>query len=153
MLRIGLPIASRHILAGIVILFGCGLLFADTRHQTAKPRGAITVIYVGADDCGPCRIWRRDERPDFLGSGVFQNIKYREVIASRLYDLLTETQWPADLMFLREQVRARPGAPQWFIIQDGHVITWEAGLSAWRRVVWPMIQMQESCRIQVEPAG
>jgi hypothetical protein len=113
----------------------------------------LTVIYIGADDCGPCRIWRRDKRRDCLGSGVFQNIKYREVIVSRLYDLLVEAQWPAALMFLREQVRARPGGPQWFIIQDGHIITWEAGLSAWRRVVWPMIQMQAPCRIQVEPAA
>ena len=145
MWRTAFPIVSRHVLVGFVILFGCGLLFADARNQTAKPCGAITVIYVGADDCGPCRIWRRDERQDFLGSSVFQNIKYREVIASRLYDLLAEAQWPADLMFLREQVRARPGAPQWFIIQDGHIIAWEAGLSAWRRVVWPMIQMQAPC--------
>mgnify|MGYP001087286686 CR=1 FL=1 len=142
MLRIAFPFSSRHILAGIVVLFGSGLLLADARRQEAKPHGALTVIYVGADDCGPCRVWRRDARPDFLGSHAFQNIKYREVIASRLYDLLAESQWPADLSFLREKVRARPGAPQWFVIQDGHLIAQEAGLSAWRRAVWPVIQTQ-----------
>jgi len=146
MLQIAFPIASRRVLAGIAILFGCGGLLADAQRQATPSRGMLTVIYVGADDCGPCRIWRRDERPDFFGSSAFQKIKYREVIASRLYDLLAESQWPADLTFLREQVRTRPGAPQWFIIQDGHIITWEAGLSAWQRVVWPVIRAETSAQ-------
>lgn len=146
MSRIAFPIASRRILAGLIILFGCGLLLADTRRQTTRPHGTITVVYVGADDCGPCRLWRRDERPTFLSSRAFQDITYREVIAARLYDLLSEGQWPADLAFLREQVRSRPGAPQWFVVQDGRTIAWESGLSAWRRVVWPVIRWQTAVR-------
>ncbi len=146
MSRIACPVALRHVLAGLIVLLGCGLLFADTRRAAVRPHGAITVVYVGAEDCAPCRTWRKDERPAFLGSGVFQNITYREVIASRLYDLLAEAQWPADLEFLRQQVRTRPGAPQWFVVQDGRVITWESGLSAWRRAVWPTIRKQAAMR-------
>lgn len=142
MSRIAFPVALWHILAGLIVLSGCALLLADTRRQATEPGGPLTVVYVGADDCGPCRVWRRDERPAFLGSGVFQSIEYREVIAPRLYDLLAEAQWPEDLEFLREQVRTRPGAPQWFVMRDGHMIAWESGLSAWQRVVWPTIRKQ-----------
>lgn len=142
MSRITYPLAMRHVLAGVIVLLGCSLLLADTRRAAVKPRGAITVVYVGAEDCAPCRAWRRDERPAFLSSSVFPNITYREVIASRLHDLLAQAQWPADLEFLRQQVRSRPGAPQWFVVEDGRVTTWEAGLSAWRRAVWPTIRLQ-----------
>lgn len=142
MSRIAFPVAWRRILAGLIILFGCASLLADTRRQATEPHGTLTVVYVGADDCGPCRAWRRDERPAFLGSGVFPAIEYREVVAARLYDLLAEAEWPADLAFLREQVRSRPGAPQWFVMRDGRMIAWESGLSAWQRVVWPTIRWQ-----------
>ncbi len=146
MLRIALPVAWRYILAGAVILSGCGLLLADMQHQATKPRGTITVIYVGADDCAPCRAWRKDDQPAFFGSAAFQKIKYREVITSHLYDLLAESQWPEDLSFVRERVKARPGAPQWFVMQNGRMIIWETGLSAWPRVVWPTIQAQTADR-------
>ena len=41
---------------------------------------------------------------------------------------------------------SRPGAPQWFVMRDGQMIAWDAGLSAWRRTVWPTIRKQTVAR-------
>jgi hypothetical protein len=75
-----------------------------------------------------------------MNSREFSALHYHEVIAERLRDLLEESLWPADLASLREQVRERPGAPQWFMLRDGRIVASEAGSSSWRRTVWPMIR-------------
>ncbi len=136
------PLLSRRLPAALALALGCGVLVADVPHQPAAGRGAITVVYVGAEDCGPCRAWRRDERPSFVESREFSGLRYREVIATRLRDLLAEPLWPADLAGLRERVRTLPGAPQWFVLRGGEVVAWDAGASAWRRTVWPAIRTQ-----------
>ncbi len=132
--------AAPRLLAGLAALLGAGVLFADTPYRPAAGHDALTVIYVGAEDCGPCRAWRRDERPGFVASRAFAGLRYREVIAPQLRDLLTERPWPADLAALRERIRLRPGAPQWFVLRGTQMVAWESGQSAWRRAVWPAIR-------------
>jgi hypothetical protein len=143
------------LLAGLAVLVGCGLLFADTPCRPTAEQEALTVVYVGAEDCGPCRAWRRDERPSFLDSREFPTLHYREVIAPRLRDLLAEEQWPAGLAELRAQVRQRPGAPQWFVLRGSEVVAWEAGASAWRRAIWPAIRAHagRSCKANRQTSG
>jgi hypothetical protein len=85
-------------------------------------------------------MWRLKHRPQFLDSGEFSRLRYREIVAPRLRDLLAEHDWPSDLTQIRDQVRSRPGAPQWFVLRDGKTVVWEAGLSAWLSRVWPTIR-------------
>jgi hypothetical protein len=135
-----LSVPPQRLVTGLVMLFVCGFLLADAPRWPAAGLGMITVVYVGAEDCGPCRAWRRDERPQFLSSREFSALHYREVIAERLRDLLDESLWPADLASLHERVRERPGAPQWFMLRDGRIVGSEAGISSWRRSIWPAIR-------------
>jgi hypothetical protein len=132
----------RQALPWLVLLVGGGLVLAAAPRPTTQARGAVTVVYVGAEDCGPCRAWRRDRRAAFLDSGEFARLRYREIIAPRLRDLLTQADWPADLADLREQVRALAGAPQWFVLRDGKTLASGAGLSAWQHRIWPAIRVQ-----------
>lgn len=150
---VSFPLPARRLLAGLAMLFGCGILFADVPYRPAA--GPLTVVYVGAEDCGPCRTWRRDERPSFVESRQFTALHYREVIAPHLRDLLAERQWPADLADLRDRVRQRPGAPQWFVLREGRVVAWEAGLSAWQRAIWPAIRTRANVRrhLQTTPGS
>ena len=37
---------------------------------------------------------------------------------------------------------ARAETPQWFVIRDSNVLASNAGLSAWRRTIWPAIRAQ-----------
>jgi len=133
--------ASTRVLPWLAVLLGGSLLLSDAPREAFGARGPLTVVYVGAEDCGPCRIWRRDARPAFLDSGEFARLRYREVIAPRLRDLLAEEGWPAELAMVRARVRAQPGAPQWFVLRDGRLVTADAGLSAWRRAIWPAIRV------------
>lgn len=143
------------LVAGLAVLVGCGLLFADTPCRPTTEQGALTVVYVGAEDCGPCRAWRRGERPSFVESREFSALRYREVIAPQLRDLLAEEQWPADLAGLRARVRQRPGAPQWFIMRGKEMVAWEAGASTWRTTLWPAIRAHagRSCKARRQTAG
>lgn len=142
---------ARRLLAGLAVLFGCGVLFADAPHRPKA--GPLTVVYVGAEDCGPCRTWRHDQRPSFVESRQFTALRYREVIAPQLHDLLADRLWPADLASLRERVRKQPGAPQWFVLREGKVVAWEAGLSAWQRTIWPAIRAGADVRLQTIPGS
>jgi hypothetical protein len=113
-----------------------------TPRPAAQAGPALTVVYVGAEDCGPCRAWRRDMRPAFVDSDAFSRLRYREIIAERLRDLLTQPDWPADLAELRERVRLLPGAPQWFVLRGDRILASGAGLSAWQSEIWPAIRTQ-----------
>lgn len=142
MSAIARPPFPHRLLAWPALLLAAGFLLADAPRQAAGERGPLTVVYVGADDCGPCRAWRRGERPAFLDSAEFARLHYREVIAPHLRELVAAHDWPDDLAALRERVRARPGAPQWFILREGRTIASEAGLSAWHSRVWPVIRAE-----------
>lgn len=136
------PRPSRRALSWLVVLLGGGLLLSDAPREAFGGRGPLTVVYVGAEDCGPCRSWRHDERPAFLGSGEFTRLRYREVIAPHLRDLLAQENWPAELAAVRARVRAQPGAPQWFVLREERLVAADAGLSAWRRAIWPTIRAE-----------
>jgi hypothetical protein len=130
------------------VALGCALLLSDAPRQAAGHRGPLTVVYVGAEDCGPCRAWQRNERPAFRASSEFTRVRYREILAPQLRSLLTAQEWPDDLAALRERVKSRPGTPQWFILRDGNVVASDGGLSAWRRAIWPVIR----ARVRYDPA-
>jgi hypothetical protein len=130
------------------VVLGCALLLSDAPRQAAGHRGPLTVVYVGAEDCGPCRTWQRDERPAFRASSEFTRLRYREVVVPYLRSLLTAQEWPDDFSELRERVKSRPGTPQWFVMRDGNVLASDAGLSAWRRAIWPAIRAQ----VRYDPA-
>lgn len=133
---------SRRALSFLPVVLGCALLLSDAPRQAAGYRGPLIVVYVGAEDCGPCRAWQSDERPTFHASSEFARLRYREIVVPQLRSLLTTGRWPVDLAELRERVKSRPGTPQWFVIRAGNVLASDAGLSAWRRTIWPTIRAQ-----------
>lgn len=112
------------------------------RASDAAEREPVLLVYVGADDCEPCRTWRHEHRPQFLASREFGLIRYREVVVPRLRDLLSDRDWPTDLAAVGARVRERPGAPQWFLLRGDRIVLWEGGLSAWRSRLWPAIRAE-----------
>jgi hypothetical protein len=100
---------SRRALSFLPVALGCALLLSDAPRQADGHRGPLIVVYVGAEDCGPCRSWQRDERPTFHASSEFARLRYREIVVPQLRALLTTERWPVDLAELRERVKSRPG--------------------------------------------
>jgi hypothetical protein len=111
---------------------------SDTEHQASPAE--VTVIYVGADDCAPCRIWRRDRLPTFAGSREFKRLTYREVNSPKLFDLLKDEHWPADLRQYRDALDRSAGVPLWFVVADGQTTLTARGLREWGELAMPKIR-------------
>jgi hypothetical protein len=138
---------SRNRLVAAVV-FGAATLFvaaviAAAARFDIKPQGdssQITVIYVGADDCAPCRIWRRERLPAFAGSREFKRLTYREVTSPKLFDLLNDEHWPEDLREYRNSLDKSAGVPLWFILADDKVTLTARGLREWGELAMPKLK-------------
>jgi hypothetical protein len=128
---IGPPLAVAVSLAA-----GAWLLRADV------PRGEphVTVLYVGAADCAPCRTWRRGAGAAFRASAEFARLSYREVEAPTLFDVLSDEVWPVELRAYRARIDATMGVPLWLVLADGRVAAQGFGASAWSEELLPAIR-------------
>jgi hypothetical protein len=99
----------------------------------------VTLLYVGADDCGPCRTWQQHEKIAFSASPEFARLTYREVKSPTLFDVLKHEIWPEDLRGYRSRLGPDAGVPLWFVIANGQVIHVGMGPSQWNSEVLPTI--------------
>jgi hypothetical protein len=105
-----------------------------------KESANVTVIYVGADDCAPCRSWRREHWPKFQASAEFARLIYREVTSPQLFDLMKDDYWPEDLRDHRYGLDRTAGVPLSLIVADDGVALRARGLRQWEDVALPAIK-------------
>ena len=136
-LRAGRAGATAAVLAAAVLAmaFGWGPL---TTAPTA--RGAVTLVYVGAEDCAPCRSWQNVDGAKFRASPEFAPIIYREVKSPTARDLLNDDYWPDDLRGHRDRLGRGAGVPLWLVIADDEIIERAFGASQWHSTVLPKIK-------------
>jgi hypothetical protein len=115
------------------------LLPSRWRDGVPAIRQKPTVLYIGAEDCGPCRTWQRDDGAAFRSSAEFARISYREVKSPRLMDLLKDEHWPEDLRRYRERLGRGAGAPMWLVVVDDEIVERSLGVSQWRERALPRI--------------
>jgi hypothetical protein len=122
-------------------LLAVGLSAYAARDRSPAGAGAtVLLLYVGAEDCAPCRTWRREAKPLFLAGLDPDQLEYREVIAPRISQAFDESMWPADLQSHRASAKLVGGVPLWLLIRDGRVIEKAGGLSLWRTHVLPRLE-------------
>jgi hypothetical protein len=110
----------------------------DTARVSARHRPEhITLVYVGADDCPPCRNWERGAEPAFRASLLFSRITYRVVKSRTLFAVLSDDNWPDDLRPFRDQLRPQAGVPLWLVIGDGRLLIQGFGETQWREAIVP----------------
>lgn len=107
--------------------------------QRAPARPNVTLIYVGADDCPPCRRWSSDHLPRFTASDAFARLTYRRVVAPTLFTLMNDAYWPQDLRDYRNKLDRRSGVPLWFVVVDDRIALVAAGLHQWEDRVVPKV--------------
>jgi hypothetical protein len=100
----------------------------------------LLLLYVGAEDCRPCRIWQSGEGARFRESPDFSRVPYREVKAATLRDVLKDEVWPEDLRRYRDQLGAGVGVPMWLIIADDRIVERSFGESQWRASTLPTLK-------------
>ena len=123
-----------------------------TLHGNRPARPAdITLIYVGAEDCAPCRVWQNGDGLAFRQSAEFARIAYVEVKSAHLHDILKDENWPAEIRFYRSLLKRSDGVPLWLVLSDAEVIEQRFGPAAWRANILPAIK--SALRQARPPAG
>ena len=100
----------------------------------------VTLVYVGAEDCAPCRRWQAQEAIAFRRSAKFARVSLREVKSATLFDVLKDENWRGDLRPYRDLIQRGAGVPLWLVVADGQVVLQGAGETQWRSVVLPKIE-------------
>lgn len=114
------------------LLTGSGL-------QSVAARPNVAVIYVGASDCPPCRLWSRNYMPRFAASEEFSRLTYREVLAPKLFMVMDDAYWPQDLRRYRDRLDGRSAVPLWFVVVEDRVALVGVGLRQWEDQVVPKV--------------
>lgn len=102
--------------------------------------GDITLLYVGANDCAPCRVWQGGDGAMFRSSSEFAHITYREVKSPTVFDVLKDENWPEDLRSYRSRIGRGAGVPMWLVIVKNEIVGQGFGERQWRDAVLPKIK-------------
>jgi hypothetical protein len=130
-------------LAGAAMLVSgalASLSFVNSSETLPTSTGDIMLLYVGADDCAPCRAWQHGDGAAFRSSTEFARVIYREVKAKALFDVLKDEHWPDDLRSYRDRLERNAGVPLWLIVSDGRVVEQGFGASQWQLAVLPKLR-------------
>jgi hypothetical protein len=110
----------------------------------AQPQGRaanLLLIYVGAEDCAPCRAWQRGDGATFRSSADFNRLTYREVKSPYLREVLEDENWPEDIRGYRDRLKRSDGVPLWLVVLDDKVVVQRFGATAWRSKILPRIKL------------
>jgi hypothetical protein len=125
----------------LVIVAGGVMLASPGPRQTHQiTTSQIMLLYVGAEDCAPCRAWELGEKVAFEASAEFPRIIYREVKSSTLLDILKDENWADDLRGYRDQLGRDAGVPLWMVIVDSRVVQRGMGPAQWRSDTLPTVK-------------
>jgi hypothetical protein len=100
----------------------------------------IMLLYVGAEDCAPCRAWELGDKVVFKASAEFPRVIYREVKSPTLFDVLKDENWADDLRGYRDQLGRDAGVPLWMVIVDNRVVQRAMGPAQWREDTLPTVK-------------
>jgi hypothetical protein len=123
------------------IVAAAAAIVAATLVAKAPARASdLLLIYVGAEDCAPCRAWQNGEGAEFRKSAEFARIFYREVKSPRLRDVLKDEHWPEDIRAWRSRLKRSDGVPLWLIVSGNDVLAQRHGAAAWQASVMPTLR-------------
>jgi hypothetical protein len=132
---------GRLIVPGASIAIAAALLTGRGDHSVPPtPAHDVLLLYVGAEDCAPCRAWQNGEGVKFRASAAFPLIRYREVKSRHLEDVLNDDNWPDELRVYRSQLRPSDGVPLWLVVSDDEIVERRFGAAAWRESILPRLR-------------
>jgi len=134
-------IAAAGAVAAIVArMMVAGLPQGAETERLPSASHALVLVYVGAQDCEPCRAWQQGAGAAFRASAEFARLSYREVKSPTLFDALKDEYWPEDLRWHRDELGQRAGLPLWLVIVDDEVVERGFGASQWHARVLPKVK-------------
>jgi hypothetical protein len=131
----------RFLPAGLLIAIAAVAIAAWGGRTTPPTRVPdVLLLYVGADDCAPCRAWQKGDGASFIASAEFGRLRYREVKPAHLADVLKDDNWPEELRAYRSQLKRSDGVPLWLVVSDDEIVEQKFGAAAWREAILPKIR-------------
>lgn len=128
-------------LAALALALAVASVTADRDNETKVAKAEnVMLLYIGAENCGPCTTWQRGDGTAFRGSKEFARVTYREVKSPTLFDVLKDQNWPDDLIAYRQSIDRRAGVPLWLVVVDGQVVMQSFGQSQWQEAVLPKLK-------------
>ncbi|WP_342128497.1 hypothetical protein [Hydrogenophaga sp. OTU3427] len=103
------------------------LVFPVVAHtQPAQPIPAdIHLVWMGGDDCPPCKAWRTAELPQLLAAEEFKGVRFSYVVKPIRASVPPAAQLPSEVRPLKDALdRAsggRSGSPQAALVVNGQV--------------------------------
>jgi hypothetical protein len=97
--------------------------------------GTLQVIYIGGQDCPPCRRWTATYKAGWLASAEYRRVTWYEVEPPHLEEAYRERHWPEALRPVLAQVPRKSGTPRFLIVEDGRIVSNEIGVSKWRNTM------------------
>ena len=80
------PSAWRLVRMGTFIVVVAAGMHALGSHSFSTQQPEVMLLYVGAEDCAPCRIWQKEYQPNFLASAEFAELWNDHLVATRRAD-------------------------------------------------------------------
>ena len=131
----------RWLCVGMLAVITTGLAGWHVAQERSPPQVFnLMLIYVGADDCAPCRAWERGEKTTFRRSRDFAEFCYREVKSARLREILDDKHWPEDLRTYRGMLKRSDGVPLWLVVTGDGSVNRYYGVAAWSSQVLPTLR-------------
>ena len=128
----------RHIATALLLVVLAPIIGWDS---PGPARGShVTLLYVGASDCAPCRTWQQGEGARFQQSADYPRLTYREVKSPSLRQVLNDENWPQDVRRYRDRLGRDTAVPLWLVIVDDSVIAEGMGASQWKQAILPRIR-------------
>jgi hypothetical protein len=125
------------LISTVMVLVAVALV-AGGRYDPAVSE--VVLLYVGSQDCAPCRVWQDGEGAQFRTSPEYAWLTYREVKSATLFEVLKDENWPEDMRPYRDRLGQGAAVPMWLVIADGEVVSREHGASRWGAAVLPKLR-------------
>jgi hypothetical protein len=109
----------------------------------ARADSNVDVLYIGGQDCPPCRRWRASYHNKWLASHEFQKVDWFEIEPMHLKEAYDERHWPRGLRAVLAQVPRKSGTPRFLIVNDGKIVSNHLGVSSWLKTLADLKQYLE----------
>jgi hypothetical protein len=100
-----------------------GALLAGSPLLSRAYASQMTVVYLGAKDCGVCQRFDAYEKNAFKARVTAKGMSFREVKVDSLRYIRQIEGWPADLMWLHNRLQTEAGVPWFFVVQGNQIVS------------------------------
>jgi hypothetical protein len=100
-----------------------GVFLAGSPLLSRAYAAQMTVVYLGAKDCGACQRFDAYEKNAFKAKVAAKGMDFREVKVDSLRYIRQLDGWPADLMWLHDSLQSEAGVPWFFVVRGSEIVS------------------------------